>query len=329
MRRLLPFAVLLALAVPAAGQSTIVLDPKDCHGDPFTFMGKRVCWGERDNTLHPVKGRPPRVGPWLKLSFSLPVGPLPTYNAFNPSPYELNAQEFGRQGLREGDIVTNRTLDNNAYLHDSGGNRSWGVRARVRPGRAPIAIDISWTKLQPARLIQIFSGEFVTTGRYYEDCPAWADTQPCTDFGGKFVRTSQYNDHRVQLHVFRAGIGYDLMNSFGFVSLEPGLGIELSTAKNVSTVLQQRYTDSYEKGEVIQDRQSSDWLAPNVAPYASLSVDVYPLGKDRWLALGVSTRFLFFRSDYWSFRDGTLLMPYEVPIRSRRWSTSLYATLAF
>lgn len=330
MYRLLSVIVLVALALPAAAQSTIVLDPKDCHGDPFTLMGKRVCWGERDNAIHPVKGKPPRVGPWLKLSFSSPVGPLPTYNAFDPTLYEMRRDEFGsRQGLREGDIVTNRTLSYSANVGTSLADRSWGVRARVVADWAPIVIDVSWTKAKPYKIVQVWSSEFVTTGRYYEDCPSWAGTQPCIDFGGKFDEDTQYNEHRVQLHVFRAGVGYDLLNSFGFVSLEPAVGIEWSLARVTNTVSQKHFLGSYENAEVVQDRTGTAWLNGNsMTPYASLTADVYPFGKDRWLSLGVTTRYLLTSGD-WKFQDGTLLGPYEVPIRSRRWSTSLHATLAF
>jgi hypothetical protein len=323
--------LLAALTVPALAEESFLVDAKECHGDPFTFNGKRFCWTDFDNAVHPVKGKPPLKRPWLRLSASLPVGALPTYNGFVP-PDSLYQQNFGsRTGLHEGDLVVDRTLMSSANLGTSFADRSWGARLRVTtPDDTPFSLDLSWTKVKPATIVQVFSSEFVTTGRYYEDCPAWEGTSPCADFGGKFDEDSQYNEHTVQLHVLRAGLGFDLLHSSGFLSLEPGLGVEASVAKNTTTVWQTRYLGSFENKEVVQDRESSAWLANfnRLRPYASLSLDIYPLGKDRFIALGATTRYLLASGD-WSFRDATLRGPYEVPIRSRRWATSLYATLAF
>lgn len=268
--------------------------------------------------------------PSVKLSFSLPTE-SPTSNAFDPAPLNFyRTQGFALYGHPDGALVPYRTMLLSAFATPQRG-KTWGARLRIqtwspwRKERTPLALDLSWIKEQRS-LVQVFPWDVVQVGRYHEDCPA--ANGPCVDFSERLGSDdSQYREHDLRLHVFRAGLAYDLLYHSKRLSLEPGIGIEWSLAKDRRTAIHLQSLDGADDQE-IQNVVDTTWRNTNrQTGYLSLSGDIYPLGKRRFLAVGANSRYLLSSGD-WTIKDGMLFGDYEIPIRSERWSTSFHATLA-
>lgn len=189
-------------------------------------------------------------------------------------------------------------------LNESG--RPWGLRLRLG-GRwigGAMYLDAAWTQGRRS-VVMIRSSE--QTNLIYDD---------------------QINWHDITVHTLAVGYQYDPLQDSRHASLGFGIGWELSTAWHIRQVLHNRY-DTLGQFKVIEDsRGPATWLNFNEDVfYVSVDPEVYPFGK-RGLGIGFRTRYVF-NPKTKAIHGGTLAGDYEIPIKQRRWTTALTATVEF
>jgi hypothetical protein len=248
-------------------------------------------------------------GPTVKFSFVMPISADedPVFNALDPESLFLWQLAFRGDGnhwtidnqYRDGEMKTSgRPRGIRLRVHTKGLNADWV---------SPFAVDLSWTRGQHSNT------EIYSMAQYF------------TDTGGGEINR-QVNVHQVDLHTFRFGVHYDLLYHTRRFSLEPGIGAEFfafSDTRQTHHIL-----GSSPDPRVLQHSTAKQWTGTNQgAPYVSLDGEVFPFGK-RGIGIGVSTRYLP-RPETLEVGGGTLAGEYAIPLRQRRWSTSLTATFVF
>lgn len=267
-------------------------------------------------------------GPMVKLSVTVPAGwsNYPVINDFDPLGSEFNTI---RLALDPGPLLTMSYSADTPTLETSG--TTWGVRVRVHPGNAdpsflqPLGISLAWTKGQHSDVV-IKSRSDRWDGYLSHGCRN--PGEPCYRYNNTAVDW-QTNSHHFEVHTFRLGVHYDLLYRSRHASLEPGVGIEISTARHVRAV--HRTRELFPPGppvRVIQDTKEVSWNhGLDGALYLSVDGEIFPFGKGG-PGIGFNTRYLP-NPPTWGVAGETLANSYEIPFRHRRWSTELTATLTF